>query len=216
MFSESDLAARLAPHHLEVLGGFAAETRDHLPDGTRALLILGPAEPGFWPHLTAEPEWQDGAPDPMDRWSVRVIDALAADLGGRALYPFGGPPYHPFYAWMLRTGRAWASPVQPLVHATQGMMVSIRGALALPFVPALPPAVPRPCDTCTAPCLTTCPAGAMGTEGYAVATCRSFLHAGKGEDCLSGGCLVRRACPVSQGYARMPEQSAYHMRLFHR
>ena len=37
-----------------------------------------------------------------------------------------------------------------------------------------------------------------------------------GVECLTGGCLVRRACPLSQSYARLPEQSAYHMGQFHR
>jgi len=32
---------------------------------------------------------------------------------------------------------------------------------------------------------------------------------------MGGGCLVRRACPVSGGYARLAEQSAYHMGQFH-
>jgi epoxyqueuosine reductase len=122
------LSARLADHRLEVLGGFTlTEDEDGLPAGTRTLLLIGPAEPGFWPHLTAQPEW-DGTPDPVDRWSRRVIGRLACDLGAKALFPFGGPPYHPFYRWALRSGQVWDSPVRLLVHARQGLMVSIRGA----------------------------------------------------------------------------------------
>ena len=78
-------------------------------------------------------------PDPVDRWSRRVIGRLACDLGAKALFPFGGPPYHPFYQWALRTGRAWESPVRLLVHDTQGLMVSFRGALALREAMAVPP-----------------------------------------------------------------------------
>ena len=33
-------------------------------------------------------------------------------------------------------------------------------------------------------------------------------------DCMSKGCAVRRACPVSQSYGRMEDQSAFHMRAF--
>jgi hypothetical protein len=109
------------------------------------LLLLGPKEPGFWAHLKSQPEW-DGAPDPVDRWSRRVIGCIACDLGAKALFPFGGPPYHPYYQWALRTGRVWDSPVRLLVHAGQGLMVSFRGALALKeAVVCLPPAV-KPCD----------------------------------------------------------------------
>ncbi len=176
--------------------------------------MLGPQEPGFWAHLKAQPEW-DGS-DPVDRWSRRVIGRIACDLGAKALFPFGGPPYHPFYQWALRTGRVWDSPVRLLVHAGQGLMVSFRGALALKEVVDVSPPVAQPCEACAAPCLTACPVGALTGAGYDLALCHTHLDRPEGTDCLSGGCLVRRACPVSQSYARLPEQSAYHMGQFHR
>jgi len=215
------LKTRLAEERLELLGGFAvAEGEAGFSAGTRTLLLLGPAEPGFWAHLTAQPEWtqsqDEGQPDPVDRWSRRVIGQLACDLGAKALFPFGGPPYHPFYQWALRTGRVWESPVRLLVHAEQGLMVSFRGALALKESLDLPHPALRPCDTCPAPCLTACPAGALTETGYDVPGCHAFLDRPEGKDCMTGGCLVRRACPVTQAYARLPEQSAYHMRQFHK
>jgi hypothetical protein len=144
-----------------------------------------------------------------------VIGQLACDIGAKALFPFGGPPYHPFYQWALRTGRVWDSPVRLLVHADQGLMVSFRGALALKEHITVPPAATKPCADCAAPCLAACPAGALGETGYDVPACRAYLSAGD-RDCMKAGCLVRRACPVTQAYARMPEQSAYHMRQFHK
>lgn len=209
------LEARLAEERLEVLGGFAvAEGEDGFAPGTRTLLLLGPSEPGFWAHLQAQPEW--GGLDPVDRWSRRVIGRIACDLGAKALFPFGGPPWHPFYQWALRTGRVWDSPVRLLVHSGQGLMVSFRGALALTEAVAVPPPAAKPCAACAAPCLTACPAGALGGAGYDVPACHAWLDRPEGAECLSGGCLVRRACPVSQSYARLPEQSAYHMGQFHR
>ena len=209
------LTARLAAERLEVLGGYhPAEGEDGFPAGTRTLLLLGPLEPGFWAHLMAQPEWGD--PDPVDRWSRRVIGRIACDLGAKALFPFGGPPYHPFYQWALRTGRVWDSPVRLLVHAGQGLMVSFRGALALKEVAEGPPPLAKPCEPCAAPCLTACPARALTGAGYDVPGCHAWLDRPEGAVCLSGGCLVRRACPVSQSYARLPEQSAYHMGQFHR
>jgi hypothetical protein len=209
------LEAQLAEERLEVLGGFAvAEGEEGFPAGTRTLLMLGPKEPGFWAHLKGQPEW--GEPDPVDRWSRRVIGRIACDLGAKALFPFGGPPYHPFYAWALRTGRVWDSPVRLLVHSGQGLMVSFRGALALKEEVEVPPLVARPCEGCAAPCLTACPAAALTVAGYDVPGCHAWLDHPKGAECLSGGCLVRRACPVSQSYARLPEQSAYHMGQFHK
>ena len=211
--SLSDIAALGATSHLEVLGGFKCEDEPGLPRGTHTVVMLGPREPGFWEAVQGSDEW--GGPDPVDRWSRRVVGKLACALGGKALFPFGGPPYLPFHAWALRTGSVWESPVRLLVHAGQGLMVSFRGALALKDVIDLPAPPPRPCDACPKPCLTACPVGALSGAGYDVPRCHGFL-AGDGEDCMEGGCLVRRACPVSQAYARMPEQSAYHMRQFHR
>ena len=210
----AQVQAALDPHHLEVLGGFAVEEGEAgFPAETRTLLMIGPKEPGFWPHLQAQPEW--GGPDPVDRWSRRVIGRVACDLGAKALFPFGGPPYQPFYSWALRTGRVWDSPVKLLVHATQGLMVSFRGALALKQVLPLPAPAVQPCGTCAKPCLTACPATALTGAGYDVARCHAHLDQPAGSDCLNGGCLVRSTCPAGAGYARMPSQSAYHMRQFH-
>jgi epoxyqueuosine reductase len=208
-----DLNALLEPQFLEALGAFDCEGDVGFPDWARSVVLLGPREPGFWPHLKAQPEW--AGEDPVDRWSRRVIGRLACDLGGKARFPFGGPPYDPFYAWALRTGRFWASPVRLLVHKTQGMLVSLRGALVLPARMDLP-ALASPCEGCAQPCLTACPVGALGLAGYDVGACHSLLDSPEGAECLGAGCLVRRACPVSQGYARLAEQSAYHMGRFHR
>ena len=212
----AQIETALAAHHLALLGGFAVDPGEEgFPPGTRTLLLIGPGGPGYWSHLKAQPEC-DGAPDPVDRWSRRVIGRLACDLGAKALFPFGGPPHRPFFAWALRSGRCWQSPVRLLVHDRQGLWISFRGALALREALDLPTA-PNPCDSCAAkPCLSACPPGALGAGGYDLPACHGFLDTAEGGDCLTGGCLVRRACPVSASYARMPEQSAYHMGLFHR
>lgn len=169
----------------------------------------------WWDIVTNSPEWADGGPDPVDRWSRRVLDGVARDLGATAVYPFGGPPYLPFQRWAQTTGRAWESPVRLLVHAEAGLWVSFRGALALPFALHLPPAL-RPCDTCAdKPCLTACPPRALTGAGYDVPACHAFLDTPLGETCRSAGCQVRAACPVSVRHARVCEQSAYHMSRFH-
>ncbi len=185
-------------------------------DGVETLILLGPREPGFWATFTGSPEYRDGAPDPLDRWSKRVISALAGDIGGSAFFPSDGPPYPPFFRWALDSGRAWQSPVRLLVHDTAGLFASYRGAIGLTERLELPPTpAASPCDSCAGqPCLTACPAGALTGAGYDVPACKSFLETEAGRDCLTGGCLVRRACPVSQRYGRLKQQSAFHMRAF--
>ncbi|MCC5987526.1 MAG: ferredoxin [Pararhodobacter sp.] len=199
--------------------GTAVPDSAFCPPDTRTLLLIGP-EGGarWWRHVTAAPEWHDGTPDPIDRWSARILSKLAARFGGRALFPSDGPPYPPFLRWAQETGRIWQSPAGMLVHAEAGLWVSFRGALALPFEIALPP-LPRPCDSCTdRPCLSACPVNALGgADGYDIAACHGWLdQPGDKSGCMAQGCAARRACPASLGHARLPEQSAWHMRQFHK
>jgi epoxyqueuosine reductase len=177
---------------------------------------LSPLEPGFWDARSSDPEFTDGLPDPLDRWSTRVITRIAQEFDGEALFPFGGPPYQPFITWALASGQVFLSPVSLLVHPVMGLWCSFRGAIALPGTLALPKAE-NPCDTCaTKPCLTACPPAALTAQGYDIPACHAFLTTKAGENCLNGGCRVRKACPVSQSYGRVEKQSAHHMRHFHK
>ncbi len=200
-------------NNLLILGGIHPENKEHLPEWCETLVLLGPTS-DFWADFSTSPEWLDQRPDPMDRWSERVLNAMARDLKGEAIFPFGGPPFKPFFSWALETGQTWQSPVNLLVHSTQGLMVSYRGALALRERLDLPPAGERPCDTCPQPCLTACVPRALTADRYDVPGCKAHISSEKGRENKQLGCSVRRACPVSQSYARMSEQNAYHMRIF--
>ena len=208
------LGAQAQTQALRVSGTLSLTDADALP-GFATLVLLSPDEPDFWPHFTQSPEWQDGAADPMDRWSARVIGALAQSVDGKALFPFGGPPHHPFYSYALRSGQAQASPVQFLADGTVGLFASYRGAIALSQ--ALPAEHAAPAPPCTAcgpqPCITACPVSALTPAGYDVPKCRTYINSPAGADCRTMGCAVRRACPVGAG-KRLPAQSAWHMDRF--
>jgi epoxyqueuosine reductase len=208
------IAGRAGREGLAPLGAFHPGSGDGAPAGCATLVLLGPDGPGFWDRFRASPEYRDGRPDPLNRWSERVIGALAAALGGAPLFPFGGSPWKPFTAWARRSGEAWDSPVGLLVHARLGLFVSYRGALALPDRLDLPPPPPPPCIDCARPCLGACPVGALTGEGYDLAACHGWLDTAPGRDCLDRGCAVRRACPVGAGL-RPAAQSAFHMAAFH-
>lgn len=212
------IAAAARPHGLAVMGAFHAKGDEgDLPPGTRTLVLIGPDGGAFWPALAAAPEGRDGAPDPVDRFSRRVIGRMACDLGAKALFPFGGPPWRPFYAWALRSGRAWASPVRLLVHDRAGLMISYRGAIALRARIALPaPLAEPPCTGCARPCLGACPVGALGPEGYDVPACRAHVASPEGAACRTGGCRVRMACPPAAAFGLPEAQRAHHMEAFHR
>jgi len=210
------VAALAAAEGLEVFGAFHPGPGDGLAGEVGTLVLLGPREPGFWTSVTAAPEFADGGRDPLDRWSRRVISGLAGRLGGAAHFPFGGPPFAPFLAWAVASGRAWRSPVGLLVHETAGLLLSYRGALALgPRLALPPPPAAPPCAGCPGqPCRSACPAVALGPRGYDVPACRAFLASPAGADCMARGCAVRRACPRSAGHARVAAQAAWHMRRF--
>lgn len=185
-----------------------------LDNGT--LILLGTAAE-FWPEFTVSPEWSDNRPDPVDRWSTRVIGDMADELGAQAFFPFGGPPYAPFIDWALKSGRTFQSPVGALVHDTVGMMISFRGALHFPNEFEIPLAeASSPCISCPAPCATACPVQALNAyKFYDVDACHRFLDSSDGQSCMTQGCAARLACPLSSGAGRQPEQSAHHMRAFH-
>lgn len=197
------------------LGFFAPTPSDGAPEGTGTLVLLGPRGAAMWDAFSAAPEAADGAADPLDRWSARVIGAIASRLGARALFPFGGPPHAPFFEWARASGRAWRSPIGLLVHDELGLWASWRGALAFPDrLDAAQATARRPCDGCAAPCRTACPVSAFGPTGYDVAACRAHLARPEGAPCREGGCLARRACPVGVGHAPAPAQAAFHLAAF--
>lgn len=209
--TDSEFTTALRHVGLQRLGTCAITAEDAL-SGQGQLHLIGPDEPAFWPLFAESAEYADGAPDPLDRWSHRVLGDIAKAFGGKPLFPFGGPPYLPFYTWALRSERFWASPIGFLVHETAGLFVSMRGAILLPG-DAPSANGTNPCESCEdQPCRTACPVGAF-ESGYDVSACKSHIASAAGSDCLSDGCRARRACPVGQGN-RLPAQAAFHMQAF--
>lgn len=204
---------------LSLRGGFplAPYERSGALAQARSVVLLGVVGADNWSHFAADPEIADGERHPLDRWSRRIVEALAARFGAMPLFPFEGPPYWPFQSWALRAEPVAPSPLGLLIHPLYGLWHSYRGALALPEALDLPrwePA-PSPCETCSdRPCLKTCPAGAMTPEGYDVPACAAWLRRPEGAACLGGGCLARRACPVGADHAQTPAQAEFHMRAF--
>ncbi len=183
----------------------------------RTLLLFGFVGAAQWPAFAASPEALDGKRHPLDRWSRRVLIALGAQYAAMPLFPFEGPPYWPFQAWARRAEPVFPSPLGMLIHPSYGLSHSYRGALAFASEIELPAVtmLVSPCESCISkPCLTACPVEAFSMTSYDVDACAGWLRTDEGGDCLGGGCLARRACPVGADYAQAPEQARFHMKAF--
>lgn len=209
---------------LTVRGAFHPRPDDLVPafaggQEPATLVLLGFVGRDGWPAFARSEEARDGMPDPLDRWSERTLSALADQLGATALFPFGGPPWHPFGRWAVRTGEVFPSPLGILVHPHWGLWHSYRGALAFADLLELPAREPAlrasPCATCAAkPCLHACPVSAFSEKGYAVDDCRAHLAGATGRDCNANGCLARRACPVGAEHRYGQQQTRFLMGAF--
>ncbi len=202
-------------------GGFHPEPNDGVPDISpgipcATLVLAGNAGAEMWRRFNASPERKLPL-DPLNSFSQRVVGGLAEKFDAKALFPFTGPPFLPFLKWAQKAEPVWPSPIGPLIHAEYGLWHAYRGALAFATRIDLPPMAPaeRPCDTCAGrPCLTTCPVEAFSESGYDVPRCVAHVDSPAGSECLAGGCLARRACPVGRKYAYAAEQAEFHTRAF--
>ncbi|WP_413992838.1 ferredoxin [Labrys okinawensis] len=207
---------------LALRGAFHCEPGDGVPagrdgDGIKTLVLLGWIGGRQWPSFARSREAGDGAPHPLDRWSKRIVDALATDFDASPFYPFGGPPYLPFQRWAERGDDVFASPLGIYVHPDHGLWHSYRGALGFRERLELPERVARahPCETCEAkPCLSACPVSAFNPGHYDVDRCAAHVKSVKGVTCFTGGCLARRACWVAPDLAYGVDEAGFYMRAF--
>jgi len=209
-----DVAAALAEHGLIARGAFHTEPADDAPVGTATLLLAGNAGPAMWRAFAAN--MPDGR-DPLDTWCATALENLAGRFGATALLPSDGPPYFPFQRWAMRAEDVFRSPLGILIHADYGLWHGYRGALAFADRRELPPrdTRPSPCESCSGrPCLSACPVSAFTDDRYDVPACATHLRSDAGSDCMTLGCLARRACPVGPDYIYEPAQAAFHMRAF--
>ena len=70
---------KLKRNGLILRGGFTQECQ--------TILLIGPNEPSFWEYFRNSSEYKDSVPDPMDRWSKRVIGEIASDFNSKESYP---------------------------------------------------------------------------------------------------------------------------------
>lgn len=218
----TQLDDKLAAAGFLLLGGLHREPAEDFPgiSGTgfpETLLLIGSTGPGIWPTFSASLEFSDGAADPLDRYTRRVLSDIADDMAVEVVFPFEGPPYHPFQRWALAAGGFSQSPLGVLVHERYGPWSGFRAAFLSSERLVLPDVIAAegPCLTCAdKPCLNACPVGAISVEaGYDVPGCLAHLVEDPEAECRSG-CLARHACPFGNPFHQKPEQARFHMNSF--
>lgn len=222
--STTELISDLSRHGLLLRGVLRPQADDvwpALPCGEPALLwLVGAVGSALWGPLSASPEFHDGQADPLDRWSRHIGEHWAAQLGGLALFPFGGPPHWPFQRWADRAEPLTPSPLGLRLHPQHGLWHAYRFALLLPqrlaapeAPDALDQAAPGACATCPSYCVKGCPVGAHD-QGFDLQRCVAHLRTPAGQTCLQQGCQARAACPEGTASRYVPEHAAFHMQAF--
>lgn len=195
------------------LGWFAPGQNDRVPQGTAFMILIGNAGPEMFRRFSRE---RTPALATLDAWTKATVDVLAEDLSATAIYPFDTPPA-PFLTWARAANAGHISPLGLNIHPTYGLWHAYRAALLFPVAFDLPrlSAGAHPCESCAEkPCLSSCPVGAFDGTGYDYKSCGRHVLSEAGQDCMTGGCLARLACPVGRGYAYAPAQMQFHMRAF--
>ena len=203
---EHPVLTRILRESFTPLGWFATQDMGE----TKFVLLIGNAGPQMFQRFQRETSGT------LDDWTRRVVTPLAAELGASVAFPFDKPPL-PFLSWARRGGAGHVSPLGLNIHPTYGLWHAYRAALLFAVQLDLPVMSngERPCDTCMEkPCLSACPVSAFDGERYDVVACGAHLKSGVNEDCMDGGCLARRACPVGVRYRYGPAQAQFHMKAF--
>ena len=184
-----------------------------LPDAAGAL-VVGAGGRAFFAGFSAAPESRDGARDPLDRYTARVVASAAAGaLAGGERYaiahPFDVAPVIPFQRLGRAAGLGGPGPLALQIHPVFGPWWAYRALIALerPVAAAEPPG--DSCAGCPAPCVAACPGRAVAVSGFDVGACHAhrLAHAACHESCAA-----RLACIRGPEHRYSDAQLAFHMR----
>ena len=205
---EKLVQASLAPAGLMSFGWFS--------DNGQAGLLMGNVGSGLWPAFSTSPEYDDAQPDPLNRWTRRIVDPVANAVDAEVRYPFGEQLW-PFQRYARAATGMKQSPLGLLIHPQFGLWTAFRAVLIFDYSidPKTIVTTDHPCDDCVEkPCLNICPVGAFSGKGYDYPSCRAHIASSQGRMCLEFGCRARVACPVGEHHAYDADHQAFHMQAF--
>ena len=161
---------------------------------------------------------------PLDTWGREQTKRMIENTALVAHFPDDQPAFPMISRALAVFPTLSQSPLGMLVSTRFGLLFGIRAwvegdrerverlAVSLGWRPGSPNH--SPCEACAdKPCLTHCPVGAFGAQGYDYPKCQVELHRQMSEIdalCWRGGCAARVACPLSTPYTA--KQAAFHHR----
>jgi len=202
----------LTPARFDEAAG--AVTTEQLLPGAAGALIVGSGGPAFFDRFVRAPEASDGAANPLDRYTRRVVertvDEALEPLGVRraAYFPFGTLPLIPFQRLGRAAGLGGPGPLGLQIHPTYGAWWAYRALLLVDR--ALPVSTPPGdgCAGCDAPCVAACPGCAVARTGFLVTACHARRLAA--EPCRLS-CVARIACVRGPEHRYTDAELAFHM-----
>jgi len=188
---------------------------DELLAGAAGALIVGSGGPTFFDRFEGSPEAVDNAPNPLDRYTERVIRravGAALEPAGSAHvvhFPFGVRPLIPFQRLGRAAGLGGPGPLGLQIHPTYGPWWAYRALIVLdrPLPAAAPPG--DGCAGCDAPCIAACPVGAAARGGFDIVACQARRLVA--EPCRLS-CVARITCVRGPEHRYRDEELAFHMR----
>jgi hypothetical protein len=224
LITPTSLSVKLHPYGLHLRGcvrlsDAEVDSLGHPGEPGASVALVGNIGSSYWPVFEQSPEYLDGKAHPLDRWSRRVGETLAEELGAQVIYPFEGPPYHPFQQWAKRAESLHQSMMGLMIHPEYGLWHSYRFGLVMSASQDLPDqnatTKKHPCKSCALKlCLNHCPVGAFGEAGYDVNTCVAYLKTTPEARCHTEGCIARSACPVGVRHSYQAEEHRFHLNAF--
>jgi hypothetical protein len=187
-----------------------------LLDGARAALIVGSGGPAFFDGFEAAGvEAADGGPNPLDRYTRRVVEAIAmATLGplgvGHAVFfPFAGAtPVIPFQRLGRAAGVGPPGPLGLQIHPVYGPWWAYRALIVIDSALSTGPSLGDVCAGCPAPCVAACPGAAVSLAGFSIPACHA--HRLRAVPCRLS-CAARIACVRGPEHRYRDEALAFHM-----
>ncbi|MBW2269915.1 MAG: hypothetical protein JRH16_15190 [Deltaproteobacteria bacterium] len=204
-----DVAGVLTARAFDAAVPAAWRTAALLPSAQSAA-VLGCSGRAFGAAFERSPEARDGAADPIDRFTARVVEGAARELRAR------GAQARALFYWERRSGRfadfvalgracglGMPGRLGVLIHPTLGPWIALRAVLLTSETLAPTPSGDGldACASCPAPCSLACPADAPRAAGFDVQAC---IRETRAHEPCRVGCAARRACVVGSEHAYPP------------